>query len=71
MYPNLKIHTSFISAITFFQLNHFLFFLYAALEHTESYDLKKKNKLFDNVMTPLGCTNKRPYDFKDRVTSVI
>ena len=70
MYLNLKIYPSFISTITFFWLNCLNIFLYATLEHTETYDIKK-NKLFDNVMTPLGYTNKRSSDFKDRVISVI
>ena len=63
-------HTSFISVIIFFYLIYFLRKCYCALEHIETYNLKTKN-LFEHVMTPLGCTNKTPSNFKDRVTLVI
>ena len=34
-------------------------------------DQIKKEKMFDNVRTPLGSTNKRTCHFKDRITFVI
>ena len=45
--------------------------LYDTIEETKIYNLKKSEKLFDNVKTVLTCTNTTHCNFKDIMNFII